>query len=106
MRLQQEPFEKIRNGQKTIEVRLLDEKRKSMRVGDEIEFSLMSDPQQKIVTVVEDVYPFPSFKELYAAFDPSVFGAESKDDYINMYTYYTPEDEEKYGVVGIQINVI
>lgn len=38
MSLQSEPFEKIRDGKKTIELRLFDEKRKTIQLGDSIEF--------------------------------------------------------------------
>ena len=38
MRLKKEPFEKICAKKKTVELRLLDEKRKKVNVGDTIEF--------------------------------------------------------------------
>jgi ASC-1-like (ASCH) protein len=40
MKLQPNPFEQIKNGSKTLELRLNDEKRQLIKVGDEIEFSL------------------------------------------------------------------
>ena len=39
MRLNNEPFNKIKEGTKTVELRLLDEKRKTLRVGDKIIFT-------------------------------------------------------------------
>lgn len=39
MKLSQEPFDKIASGEKIIESRLFDEKRRLIKVGDEIEFS-------------------------------------------------------------------
>ena len=41
MHLKAEPFDLIWNGQKTIELRLYDEKRRSVSVGDLIEFELI-----------------------------------------------------------------
>ena len=38
MSLRPHPFEKIKLGEKTIELRLYDEKRKEIKVGDTIEF--------------------------------------------------------------------
>ncbi|MBQ0126139.1 MAG: DUF402 domain-containing protein, partial [Clostridiales bacterium] len=38
MNLQKEPFESIKSGEKTVEVRLYDEKRRAVHVGDEIDF--------------------------------------------------------------------
>lgn len=39
MKLQQKPFDSIKTGQKTIEMRLNDEKRRLINIGDEIEFT-------------------------------------------------------------------
>ena len=39
MKLKNEPFVSIKNGLKTIEMRLFDEKRKQIKVGDTIEFT-------------------------------------------------------------------
>ena len=39
MRLNKEPFDEMKNGTKTIEFRLYDEKRQKVKIGDKIEFS-------------------------------------------------------------------
>ena len=39
MQLQPEPFSMIKSGVKTIELRLYDEKRRKIRIGDEILFT-------------------------------------------------------------------
>ena len=39
MKLSSEPFQKIEEGIKTVELRLLDEKRKGIQIGDYIKFS-------------------------------------------------------------------
>lgn len=36
-----EPFDKIKNGMKTIELRLYDEKRQQVKVGNLVEFSIL-----------------------------------------------------------------
>lgn len=46
------PFERIKNGTKTIEFRLYDEKRKQIKVGDKIEFSKPPDLQEKLIVDV------------------------------------------------------
>ena len=48
MKLNSKPFESIKSGSKTIELRLNDEKRQQVSVGDFIEFSLTDDPSKKI----------------------------------------------------------
>ena len=39
MKLNKEPFEKIKSGEKTIELRLYDEKRRKIKAGDTICFN-------------------------------------------------------------------
>ena len=103
MRLHPEPFDKIRNGTKTIEIRLNDEKRRLMRVGDSIEFSSRADPDKKFRAEITSLDYFPSFQEVFAAYPTEQYGGESKDDWEIMYTYYSPEEEAKYGVLGIHL---
>lgn len=105
MKLKQEPFEKIRNGDKTIELRLYDEKRQQVQIGDFIEFSLMENPKEKIQTRVTALHRFNSFQELYASLPKVKLGYKSDEtpDPNHMDAYYSREEQEKYGVVGIEI---
>ena len=48
MKLTEVPFEEIKNGTKTIEFRLYDEKRQQIKLGDKIEFSKLPDLQEKL----------------------------------------------------------
>ena len=66
MKLRQEPFDYIVKGIKTIELRLNDEKRKLINIGDKIRFSLIDSPNQSIETVVINLHRFNSFKELFS----------------------------------------
>lgn len=106
MHLQPVSFEKMRSGSKTIEIRLNDEKRRRIRVGDEIVFSLMGDSVQKIRAEVLELLSFPTFRALFAAFPPEQYGGASKDEYASMYQYYSQEDAEKYGVLAIRIRIV
>ena len=104
MRLHNEPFVLIKNGTKTIELRLNDEKRRQIKVGDIITFTNRSNNEQ-ISTVVINLHKYDSFEELYKHFDKVEMGyaedepAESKD----MEAYYSKEEQDKYGVLGIEI---
>jgi ASC-1-like (ASCH) protein len=51
IKLQPHPFDKIKEGSKTIEVRLFDEKRRAMQLGDTIEFR--REPEQSETVTVE-----------------------------------------------------
>lgn len=107
MKLNAEPFERIKNGSKIIELRLYDEKRRKIKVGDTICFRSKTD---KLTATVKALHIFKNFEELYAALplDKCGYSADelptaSPDD---MLEYYTKEQIEKYGVVGIEIEVI
>ena len=106
MRLNPAPFSMIRSGEKTIELRLYDEKRKRIAVGDTITFTETDTGEQMTVSVTA-LHVFPSFQELYRALPLSACGyteaelaSASPDD---MLAYYSAEQQQKYGVVGIGI---
>ncbi len=105
MKLQLSPFEKIKARTKTIEIRLNDEKRQLLKVGDKIEFSLMTDPSQTVKVEVVDLEKFSTFKEMFAAYPAREYGGENQDDWELMYKYYSPQDEAKYGVLAIRVKI-
>ena len=107
MELKQEPFEKIRDGDKTIELRLYDEKRQQVQVGDYIEFSLIDNPMEKLQTRVTALHRFYSFQKLYASLPKEKLGYKPDEtpEPNHMDEYYSHEDQEKYGVVGIEIEL-
>ena len=107
MRLYNKPFESIKNGKKTIEIRLYDEKRRKVKVGDIIEFSNL-DNNEKIKVKVINLHIFSNFEELFNNFDKTLLGynLDEEANYTEMYKYYTKEEENKYGVVGIEIKLI
>ena len=104
MKLNNDPFECIKNGTKTIELRLNDEKRKLLTVGDYIEFTNRVTNEKLLVEVI-DLFKYNSFEELYKHFNKIEMGysineeANPKD----MENYYSKEEQEKYGVLGIKI---
>ena len=107
MNLHPEPFRLIREGKKTIELRLYDEKRRQIRVGDMILFSNTGQPGQMLRAQVTDLFIFDSFEALYRSLPLLACGytrenvsSASPED---MNVYYSPERQKKYGVVGIQI---
>lgn len=104
MKLDNEPFKAIKNGTKTLELRLNDEKRKLLTVGDYIEFTNRVTNEKLLVEVI-DLFKYNSFEELYKHFNKIEMGysineeANPKD----MENYYSKEEQEKYGVLGIKI---
>ena len=63
MKLQEDPFERIKIGTKTVEFRLYDEKRQTIQIGDEIEFSKLPELQEKLLVKVIDLYREDSFEK-------------------------------------------
>ena len=106
MKLHSSPFEMIKSGEKTIELRLFDEKRQQVKVGDKILFTNIANGETLNTTVVK-LHRFDSFKELYKSLPllkcgytiENVDNAKSSD----MEKYYSVEEQRKYGVVGIEL---
>ncbi len=109
MKLMPSPFNMIRSGTKTIELRLYDSKRQKIQIGDNILFTNIDNPLETIEVKVVDLYIFNSFKALYSELPLSECGYTEKDlktaSPHDMDKYYTKEDQEKYGVIGIKISL-
>ena len=110
MNLHASPFDMIARGIKTIELRLYDEKRRRIAVGDEIVFTHSKDSARTLHCRVVALHIFPSFAELYNAL-PLLKCGYTEDDIStaspdDMDFYYSKEKQEKYGVVGIEIELI
>lgn len=104
MKLNESPFERIKNGTKTIEFSLYDEKRKKIEIGDKIEFSKLPDLQEKILVDVLDIYREETFEKLFKKIYTDEDEIERKTK--SMYQYYSKEQEKEYGVVGIKIALL
>lgn len=104
MKLLEKPFNNIKNGTKTVEFRLYDEKRKQIKVGDIIEFYLLPELKEKIVTEVLELYIEERFKNLFEKLYNNPEEIENKVQ--GMYKIYSPEKEKEYGVLGIKIKLL
>lgn len=108
MKLNPKYFEYMKNGTKRIEVRLNDEKRKGIKIGDEIVFQKEPELKEEIHAEVVNLIIMKSFNELIASFDVCEYADkfETKETFLqDLYCFYTKEQESKYGVVGIQIKI-
>ena len=106
MKLHHAPFEKIKSGEKTIELRLFDEKRQQIKVGDEIVF-FDTATGETVTKKVAELHIFGSFDELYGALPLLKCGYTAEDigdaKPSDMEEYYSAEEQRKYGVVGIEL---
>ena len=110
LNLNADPFEMIKSGQKTIELRLYDERRSQIQVGDTLVFVHRDDPTRTLTARVLALHRFPDFAALYAALPlekcgylPEELDTASPAD---MNVYYSAEQQAGYGVVGIEIALI
>ncbi len=107
MKLATAPYDNIASGKKLIESRLFDEKRQQINIGDQIIFSENDKPENNITTKVTGLLRYQTFKELFADHDPSLFGEDSRDFLLEQIKqFYPDEDEQKYGVVGIRLQLL
>lgn len=102
MKLWNAPFESIKSGKKKIEMRLYDEKRALLSVGDTIVFT-NADTGEQLLRRVKALYKYANFEELYARHDRIEIGYKEgeKVDPKDMLAYYSQEKIERYGVVAI-----
>jgi ASC-1-like (ASCH) protein len=109
MKLKPAPFEMIKNGQKTIELRLYDEKRQLIKIGDEIIFTNTAT-EETIHTQVLNLHRFDSFAELYKSLPLLKCGYTSENieraTPADMEQYYPAEEQKEFGVLGIEIKVL
>ncbi len=103
MKLNKSPFEMIKNGTKTIEFRLYDEKRQGVKIGDKIEFSKLPDLQEKLLVDVLELYQEDTFERLFRklSFNEEEVIRKTRA----MHEIYSPEKEQQYGVLGIKIKI-
>lgn len=111
MNLDPLPMQQIRDGMKTIELRLYDEKRKLISVGDTIKFINTEDSNDTLSVTVTNLFVFiTSFGELYmhlpllkCGYNDENINVASPDD---MNIYYSKEKQNKYGVIGIEVSLL
>lgn len=110
MKLKAEPFEKIEIGRKTVELRLFDEKRRRLDIGDKIIFEKLEDSSQRIAVVVRSLHRYATFEELFMDVPLEKCGNAStdtpKEAAARMSQYYPEDKIQKYGVLGIGIELI
>ena len=75
MHLNDQPFALIKSGEKTVELRLNDEKRRAIQVGDHIVFN------DSLEVEVVALHAYPDFERLYAAFPLSALGYLPDEEY-------------------------
>jgi ASC-1-like (ASCH) protein len=109
MKLQPQCFLNVKKGTKTVESRLLDQKRKAIHVGDIIVFQEVGNLSNSLSVKVTKLAKFKNFKELINNYSMTELmdAKMSKEDYLTLLnTFYTKEEEEKFNCVAISFKLI
>lgn len=109
MKLQHKYYNFILNGTKRIEIRLFDEKRRQIKIGDTIKFLKEPNLNESFNAKVTGLLRYNTFEDMFRDFDISVLSDKSmtKEELINtLEQFYTKEKQKQYGVLGIRIELI
>lgn len=104
MRLDPDIFEEIKDGNKTIEYRLYDEKRRKIKVGDKIEFKKRPDFKEVILADVLEIFTEKTFENLFRKLYSDEHKIKESASYMNR--FYSHEKIKEYGVIAIKFSVI
>ena len=106
MKVQEKYFNLLKSGRKTIELRLFDEKRQKIKIGDIIEFSNASNAKDTFFAQVIDLYKAPDFKSLCSKISIQQAGFSSQDELLKtLEEFYPPQRQKEFGVIGIEIQI-
>jgi len=109
LKLKPKYFNYINKGTKRIELRLYDEKRKKINIGDTIIFQ--KEPELDITMKVKVIglLRYNTFEELFEDFNIEIMADKSmtKQDLLDvLQEFYSIEKQKQYGVLGIRIKKI
>ena len=108
MTLNETPFRQIERGEKTVEIRLNDEKRQQLQVGDLIRFTL-KDGNERLFVEVTSLKHFPSFHKAFTynkRVTEAGFGEmTAAQAATEMRKYYSEKDEQENGVLAIGVKL-
>ena len=106
MKVQEKYYNLLKKGIKTIELRLYDDKRKKIKVGDEITFENLDNPQDFFIALVTALHRAQDFRELSDRIPFIRAGFQTREEMIEtMEKFYPIEKQKKEGVLGIEIKI-
>lgn len=107
MRLNADIFDLVTSGRKTIEARLYDPKRQTVRVGDTLRFVCRGDTSDMCDARVVGLLRYASFNEMFGDNGTEPFGFADLDALMEVVSsIYPTEEEARYGVVGIEFELL
>ena len=103
--LHSDVFDIVKNGAKDVEVRLYDDKRKLLNMGDELLFLKRPNDDESISVKITGLKRFDSFEELVNFYDMErlYLPEYTKEMFLNeLLRFYSIEDQKKDGVLAIE----
>ena len=102
-------YEIVKNGTKNIEVRLNDEKRRKLTVGDTLIFLKRPDDSESIKAKIISLDYYKDFKELVDNYDMSRLYDKNytKEEFLQLLErFYSLDDQKEYGTVAIGFQLL
>ena len=105
MSVKQRYFRLLKDGKKSVELRLFDEKRQKIKMGDFILFSNADDMKENFQAKVVDLTWAKDFDTLLNKVNLAETGFQTKNELLTTLDEFYPETkQEKFGVLGIKVN--
>ncbi len=107
--LHPEVFDIVKDGVKDVEIRVNDLKRRKLNVGDTLIFLKRPDEVEQIKGVVKKLTYFSNFNEVvdYYEMKRIYLNETTKEEYLKlMSNFYSDDEVNKYGVVGIEFMLL
>lgn len=98
MKLYEEPFRAIQSGKKTVEIRLHDPKRRTLKEKDTIEFTKLPGEDEKLIVKITKLCTYPTFREMFEDIPAEKFGTVDNNIEIwvkSIHTLYSPAREQE-----------
>ena len=106
MKVNTEYYNYFINGTKRIEIRINDEKRRSIKIGDKIRIIKNPEKDESFVAEVIGLLYYRNFSELLYDIDIELVADKeyTKERLMKVLdTFYTQEEQKEYGIVGIRL---
>ena len=102
-------FEIVKRGTKNIEARVNDEKRKRLKIGDQITILKRPEDIEQIIAIVEDLIYYDNFVDLVADYtiEELYLNKYTKEEYLDLLkSFYSDEEVKRYGTVAIKFRIM
>ena len=94
-------FNKMKNSERYVDVRLFDKKRQQLKIGDMIEF-VNTTTHEKLLMQLQGIAIFEKFEDMVDYLTPQLWGYDSKEELMLRFErLYPTETASKFNLVGL-----